>query len=232
MKNSIIWEYHNKENKPYCVIFSTFTDLFRSCDITFYNTKDEALEEIELIKQVYKNVERPTKKGQKLDGRKNNYVQNTFNFGDNQYFYGWVLVDFENEKFTIGKDGVRIKCKESNNSVFCFNINNKTDNLKIKDILFRKPNEVSFNYPWDNGEYEGWLRFRWGDGKNKIEGNTPQEIKKIEKKKNYKPKDKFYKKLDPEDLKQFEGYDDSLQNKMDKEIENELEKDLMNKYGW
>ena len=229
-KNTTIWEFNKREDKAYCLIFSTFTDShFRSCDFSFYDTKEECLEEIELIKEVYKNIERPTKKGQKWSYP--GPVKNTYECNDNKFFYGWVLVDFKNEKYIIGRDGIMVKVQSQPYPNY-YTINNKSNGLYIKDILFRKDNEVAFNYPWDEGEYEGWLRFRWGDGKNAIEGNTPQEIRKIEKKKNYKPKDKYFKKLDPEELKQFEGYDDTLQSEMDKEIENELEKDLMDKYGW
>ena len=50
-----------------------------------------------------------------------------------------------------------------------YNISKKTDKLKIKDILFRGEDEIPKNYKWAPGEYEGWLRFRWGDGKNAID---------------------------------------------------------------
>lgn len=227
-KNTTIWEFNKREDKAYCLIFSTFTDLFRSCDFSFYDTKEECLEEIELIKEVYKNIERPSKKGQIL---KNGQVRDTYEFNDNKFFYGWVLVDFKNEKYTIGKDGVKIKIQKDPYPNYCL-ITNKTNTLKVKDILFRKDNEVSFNYPWDDGEYEGWLQFRWGDGKNAIVGSNPVEIRKIEKKKNYKPKDKFYKPLDDDELKQFENKYDQLQDDIQKQIDRKLPNELMDKYGW
>lgn len=43
------------------------------------------------------------------------------------------------------------------------------DKLEELDFFFRGPSEVPEDYKWDTGEYEGWLQFRWGDGKNAIE---------------------------------------------------------------
>jgi hypothetical protein len=32
-----------------------------------------------------------------------------------------------------------------------------------------KEGEIPSGYKWDDGEYEGWLQFRWGNGKNSVE---------------------------------------------------------------
>ena len=40
--------------------------------------------------------------------------------------------------------------------------------LEELDFFFRGPSEIPPDYKWDEGEYEGWLQFRWGDGKNAI----------------------------------------------------------------
>ena len=42
------------------------------------------------------------------------------------------------------------------------------DKLEKMDFFFRGPDEVPKDYKWDEGEYKGWLQFRWGDGKNAI----------------------------------------------------------------
>lgn len=47
----------------------------------------------------------------------------------------------------------------------------------MKDIFFRKENEIPKDYKWDIGEYEGWLQFRWGDGKNAIDYKKPSNKK-------------------------------------------------------
>jgi len=84
----------------------------------------------------------------------------------------------------------REKIIESNNikpgietSHFLYSINPLTKNKKVYpdlgynpdnklaelDFFFRGPSEIPEDYKWDTGEYEGWLQFRWGDGKNAIE---------------------------------------------------------------
>ena len=52
--------------------------------------------------------------------------------------------------------------------------------LKLLDTLFRKPGEIPEDYKWDNGEYEGWLQFRWGNGLNAIEKEDEINLKKKE----------------------------------------------------
>lgn len=42
-------------------------------------------------------------------------------------------------------------------------------NLEIRDRIFRRKDEIPEGYMWDDGEYEGWLQFRWGNGLNAIE---------------------------------------------------------------
>jgi hypothetical protein len=45
------------------------------------------------------------------------------------------------------------------------------EDLKLSDLdfFFRGPSEVPEDYKWDEGEYVGWLQFRWGDGLNAIQ---------------------------------------------------------------
>ena len=57
--------------------------------------------------------------------------------------------------------------------------NSSTDKRLLMDMLFRLPDEVPKNYVWHDGEYEGWLQFRWGDGKNAIGYVEPEKPKKV-----------------------------------------------------
>ena len=57
---------------------------------------------------------------------------------------------------------------------------NYKKDLSLLDILFRKPGEIPEDYEWDNGEYEGWLQFRWGNGLNAIEKEDEINLKKKE----------------------------------------------------
>lgn len=87
---------------------------------------------------------------------------------DNAIFYGWTILNFETEKFTTGGD----ICEEV--YLFSFDIPKlKRDPKKFLyykklDEYFRRDDEIPENYKWDDGEYDGWLQYRWGDGRNKI----------------------------------------------------------------
>ena len=48
------------------------------------------------------------------------------------------------------------------------NFDSRMNSLYNKDYVFRGKDEIPVNYRWDNGEYEGWLQFRWGDGTNAV----------------------------------------------------------------
>ena len=73
--------------------------------------------------------------------------------------------DRETKKLTWGGDKLK-------------NYNNSCDKRVLYDILFRGPDEIPKNYKWDFGEYEGWLQFRWGDGKNAIDYVEKEKPKK------------------------------------------------------
>ena len=71
------------------------------------------------------------------------------------------------------------ECKIIEWGGFCMlNIHKDGDLRRTKDYLFRGPDEIPKGYEWDDGEYEGWLQFRWGDGKNTIGYVEPQKSKK------------------------------------------------------
>jgi len=40
--------------------------------------------------------------------------------------------------------------------------------------------EIPKNYKWDDGEYRGWLQYRWGDGKNAIDYRKPKTLDRSE----------------------------------------------------
>lgn len=61
------------------------------------------------------------------------------------------------------------------------NIWKDSDIRKVKDYLFRGKDEIPKDYVWQDGEYEGWLQYRWGDGKNAIGYVEPEKPKKSEK---------------------------------------------------
>ena len=90
---------------------------------------------------------------------------------------GYLVLDYEVEKAILdGGDGYLPEgtCRKFNKD------------LEKLDTYFRGPNEIPEGYVWDEGEYKGWLQFRWGDGKNAV-GWKP-------------PKDKFNKPLSEEEI--------------------------------
>ena len=55
---------------------------------------------------------------------------------------------------------------------------NIKNDLSLRDYFFRGDDEIPKDYKLDNGEYQGRLQFRWGNGKNSltyIEPSKPQK---------------------------------------------------------
>lgn len=109
-------------------------------------------------------------------------------------YVGYIVLDFDIEKIIKwSKNGMIYNSKKSDNP------------LVLKDKFFRGEDEIPKDYEWDIGEYEGWLQFRWGDGKN--------AIGYVEK----KPKNSCLLHNDSSSL----TTEELLENKFDNEIENE-----------
>lgn len=229
------WYFNKREDKRYCLIFSNWTNVLLSYSISFFNSEEEIKEETKMIMDMYCSTPRPYKKnvGSKW------YKKYELVFEEGSFYWGYVIFDFETDTYRFFHDGAviplskpRYNYKKYIND--CIVINSKSNKLLIKDYFLRKPGEIDPDYKFKNGEYDGWLQFRWGDGKNVIGLSQPEDAPKEEiKRKNYKPKDKYFKKLDDEELKQFEESEtENLQNEMDKEIEKEKLYNMEIKYGW
>ena len=102
----------------------------------------------------------------------------------------WIIGDLKKERF-IGIGGeVTFLYK---NKVYIYpkgGLKRLNSDLQLLDLTFRKPGEIPEGYKWDEGEYAGWLQYRWGDGKNAIQHKpvkrlhtpmTKEELEKIEK---------------------------------------------------
>lgn len=144
---------------------ANLVDVFHQYNIEC-DTKDEIEEWKNAIEEQYSEFTRPDESSTvKYSGVK--YWDNSWICDDNHKFWGYVIMDFKTES-CIGYGGVSIQDHPK-----------PLDDLILKDIYFRKDNEVPLNYKWDVGEYEGWLKFRWGDGSNAID--KVRKRKKIEK---------------------------------------------------
>lgn len=148
-----------------------------------FDTLVDANEFISYSQEVYKDIEKPTLIKEYLLDKNTN---KKYSWGDHkpagcivvrdhyecnngkQKFIGYLIFDYQDSKIVnmIGDKHPDFK-------------NYKKD-LKLLDTLFRKPGEIPEDYKWDNGEYEGWLQFRWGNGLNAIEKEDEINLKKKE----------------------------------------------------
>jgi hypothetical protein len=178
-----------KAPKRYCVIFSIWGHRTNN-STCFFDSLDEVREETRLIKEFYKDTPRPVKTG-----------KSTVDYSEGGCFWGYIVLDYNKAKvLEIYNDGARVyrtkivNQKEILEPVYEVRIN------YLKDLMFRGEDEVPKDYKWDEGEYDGWIKFRWGDGSNAIKPREPKKHGRIDWAENQDP--------DP-------------QEKYDKEIERE-----------
>lgn len=162
--------YNVNRPKKYAVLFSSWYEgnMAKSFSCTEFDTLDEALEEAKLINKLYSDTPKPVKIYKEIRSKyspkckwNNNYI---WDFSNGGYFWGYMVIDMINEKFVKIINGLR---------VFGYNLTSKPG-LSDYDMFFRGEDEIPQDYEWDErGEYEGWLQFRWGDGKNAIDYVEP-----------------------------------------------------------
>ena len=156
---------------------------FKTNEYAEFDTLDEVNEFISYSQEVYKDVEKPILIKEYLLDKNTN---KKYSWGDHKpagcivvrdhydcaegkrKFIGYLIFDYQDSKIVnmVGDKHPDFK-------------NYKKD-LELLDILFRKPGEIPEDYKWDNGEYEGWLQFRWGNGLNAIEKEDEINLKKKE----------------------------------------------------
>lgn len=167
-------------------------DYFKT-DITKLDDIKEVEDFVKLIDEIYSGITRPDvnesykyrKKAPKYcKSNEENYI-----YDENHFWWGYAVLDYKNEK-VIMQGGVGL-----------YDFWNPMKSLAILDRYFRKEGEVPKDYVWDINEYEGWLRFRWGDGENAIDKVKARRAKEDELKKKAKKQE------EPEDWTDFE-YDE------------------------
>lgn len=132
------------------IIFHTWSQHSFHEDKLEFDTEKEWKEYVSLIDNVYNNTE-PLKD----------------RYGDTKE-WGYVVLDFDLKKILKwGKTEKIYNARKSNRKM-----------LELKDKFFRGEDEIPKDYKWDDGEYEGWLQYRWGDGKNAIDYVEPIKNKK------------------------------------------------------
>ena len=147
-----------KHTKRYMVIFDKWDKTNFHEDTTEYDTITEALEEAKLLEEFYadtpepEEIDRYTYNGRVISTRYYDWYKSH----PNAALWGYVILDFEEERIV----------KWGHNQLKYVNKND--DIRKVKDRFFRKSGEIPDGYKFDIGEYEGWLQYRWGDGKNAV----------------------------------------------------------------
>lgn len=140
------------------IVFRTWNPertLTYSCDE--YDTVEEYKADEKLLIQLYKDTLKPRK-------NPDYWLRHTYLTEENRYWWGYYILDFEKEDI-VGRGGTDYM---SNDGYLI---------MKIKDNYFRKDDEIPEDYEWKEGEYKGWLQFRWGDGKNALDYVPPKKQK-------------------------------------------------------
>lgn len=162
-----------KHTKRFMVIFSMWGKSLSAKDMrglynlkeytyseTEFDTESEWKEEVGLIEDVYADTPRPYK----VEKEGSKYHEKTWEFEVNSRFWGYLVLDFDKERvIKVGGDGIYKYHKNGIGSWM-----SEPVSLRMLDELFRGEDEVPKDYVFDTGEYEGWLQYRWGDGKNAI----------------------------------------------------------------
>lgn len=156
MKGNIAkpWMPHTKRFR---LIFSIWGHSL-SDSVSDFDTPEGLKEETKLIKEFYRDTPRP-KKSKKYGC--------SWDYSEGGSFWGYIALDYEKEEvLEVYKDGARIYHENQKGGYVPEVL--KKEILRIKDLMFRGEDEIPENYKWDTGEYEGWLKYRWGDGLNAI----------------------------------------------------------------
>lgn len=131
-------------------------------EIHYFNTLDELKEFVSLFEEYCSTLKLPSNIKDNL--KKDKYWAR---WNEGERLWGYLWGDRETRKLTWG--GYKLK-----------EYNPGSDKRLLLDKLFRTTDDVPNGYKWDDGEYEGWLQFKWGDGKNAVDYVAPKKKKKIE----------------------------------------------------
>lgn len=219
------WSAKNGNTRPkkrYVLLFSLKGQYgVRSLSRSEFDNIGDCEEECKELNKMYSTHKVPTVLEKKWNGvyPRKRHLTTVWDYSDNRSWWGYIVLDMQECKaIKVGGYGfncTNYKCYDS-----CRTIN--TDKAE-RDYFFRDPEVCPDEYEWKQGEYKGWLQFKWGDGKNAIGYVEPP-----------KPKKKEVEKIDPyEDYElESEFVAEMIEDKYDSIIEKETQKRLMNKYGW
>lgn len=223
IENSNIYNYVKGyvPNTRYVILFNLYND---TCRISFskslYNSKSECFNECDELDKMYANHPLPKKIVE----------DNKYDYGDGKSWWGYIVLDFvECKIIRVGGTGfyvsqyIPLSKNLGTHIIDKIRIGNKAE---MRDYFFRDVDKVPDNYAFDDGEYEGWLQFKWGDGKNAVDYVAPPKKRKQE----------LCYDIETEVLTEFpepETYNTkSIQQTFADLLNKETREHLMNKYSW
>lgn len=163
-------------------LFGRLNDYFDE-ERVYFDTEEEVNDYINLFEGVCANLKLPEEKW--LKNGKETEIRTGLMFPDSKTrLWGYVITDTEKQQvikwggYFLRDIHQSYKATKYMKSNFIGKFNERVNKLVIKDYLFRGEDEIPKDYKWDRGEYEGWLQYRWGNGKNAIGYVEPKNGKK------------------------------------------------------
>ena len=167
MKKQTFWAKENitRPTKRYVLLFNLYnSDKRTSTSSSEFDNIHEADEEAKELNAMYKDHALP---------KKIEYVNGIPRYEDNATWWGYIVLDM--------KDCRCVRCGGHGFQLSYWNIIKQPKKINSddvnKDYFFRDITVCPDDYDFDDGEYNGWLRFRWGDGANAIGYEKPRKIK-------------------------------------------------------
>lgn len=185
MKIVTYW-YHKRDswkpNKRYILIFNTFNNYkIISQSISQYDSLVDCMEESNELDLLYKLHKLPIEKKEFFIGasKKNRYskseqIKTVYDFSDNRSWWGYIILDMQNCKcIKVGGYGLKLyvsKHIDSRESISIVKYPRQINSsVYMLDYFFRDTNVCPDEYNFDGvEEYDGWIQYKWGDGKNAI----------------------------------------------------------------
>lgn len=166
------WEDHSipRPTKRFVVIFNTFRDHLETRDITEFDTLEDAMEEARLLNIYYQSTPKPHREQTEESHHWNKKYQWVYPEPSARW-WGYLVLDMKEAKLLkVGGAGLYLS--------YLHTLDKKGFDLTWTDRFFREPTEIPLDYQWDDPEeYEGWLQYRWGDGKNALTYQEPPKPK-------------------------------------------------------
>lgn len=153
MKIDTFWK-RNKIQRPkkqFALLFVIWDDKSIKYDCEEFNTIDDCTSTSKELESLYKEHHR-------LPIKISSYC---YDYSGDRSFWGYAIFDMYNHKVLKIKNAIKYSNLEITNS------STINKDLKIRDDFFRDVVVEDYEFScWE--EYNGWLRYRWGDGKNAI----------------------------------------------------------------